>query len=216
MGVPRLVLTFAGLWAVTSAKLVYVEENLPLKGVESPPGSPWPLPHHWRQDPGQVTIDPSSFTITANLKGCDVIDAAVQRYHSLTLIDPQATADPSLPVVPSLVVTIASECDHTPHLNLQPDYEAYTLEVSGPGVGESVGVEEGQIQVVGEGSARLQAPTVWGALRGLETFSQLVFIRDVENHYTLNETLDQRDISFPHQRHPAEPARHTAEEHHAG
>lgn len=31
MGVPRLVLTFVGLWAATSAKLVYVEEHLPLK-----------------------------------------------------------------------------------------------------------------------------------------------------------------------------------------
>lgn len=208
MGVPRLVLTFVGLWAATSAKLVYVEEHLPLKGVESPPGSPWPLPHHWRQDPRQVTIDPSTFTITANLKGCDVIDAAVERYHSLTLIDPEATPDPSLPVLPSLVVTVASDCDHTPHLNLQPDYEAYTLEVSGPGVGESVGVEEGQIQVVGEGSARLQAPTVWGALRGLETFSQLVHITERDNHYTLNETLIEDAPRFPHRGILLDTARH--------
>lgn len=49
------------------------------------------------------------------------------RYHSLTLIDPDATPDPSLPVLPSLVVTVASDCDHTPHLNLQPDYESCKL-----------------------------------------------------------------------------------------
>ncbi|XP_063613512.1 beta-hexosaminidase subunit beta-like, partial [Penaeus indicus] len=208
MGVPRLVLTFVGLWAATSAKLVYVEEHLPLKGVESPPGSPWPLPRQWRHDIRQVTIDPSSFTITANLKGCDVIDAAVERYHSLTLIDPAATPDPSLPVLPSLVVTVGSGCDHTPHLNLQPDYESYTLEVSGPGVGESVGVEEGPIQVVGEGSARLQAPTVWGALRGLETFSQLVFITEQNNHYTLNETLIEDGPRFPHRGILLDTARH--------
>lgn len=43
------------------------------------------------------------------------------------MIDPEATPDPSLPVLPSLVVTVASDCDHTPHLNLQPDYEACKL-----------------------------------------------------------------------------------------
>ncbi|KAG7154026.1 beta-hexosaminidase subunit beta-like [Homarus americanus] len=198
-----LLLTLATFWAATLAKLVYVEENLPLPGEESPPGSPWPLPRKWTDSPDQLAIDPATFIISSDLTGCDVIDAALHRYQNLVLIDPEATADPGLTLLPFLNVSVTSGCDHTPHLKLHPDYESYTLEVTLTEVVETEGSEP-----VSHGSARLVSHTVWGALRGLETFSQLVHIVEPENHYRLNVTLVEDAPRFPHRGLLLDTARH--------
>ncbi|XP_071531206.1 beta-hexosaminidase subunit beta-like [Panulirus ornatus] len=196
-------LTIVGVWAAASAKLVYVEENLPLPGEEAPPGSPWPLPRQWSSSPYQLTLDPASFIISSDLTGCDVIDAALHRYQNLVLIDPEATPDPGLTLLPFLNVSVTSGCDHTPHLNHRPDYESYTLEVALTEETKTEGAEP-----VMRGSAQLKAHTVWGALRGLETFSQLVHITEPENHYRVNVTHVEDAPRFPHRGLLLDTARH--------
>lgn len=197
----RVLLTLVVVLGATSAKLIYVEENLPLPGEEAPPGSPWPLPREWSHSPQQVTLDPASFTISADLLGCNVIDYAIHRYLNLTFIGGDTKADVGLPVLPFLNVTVASGCDHTPHLNLDPNYESYTLEISVTEEGEG---EEAVVKV----SGKLDAHTVWGGLRGLETFSQLVHIAEPENVYRLNVTKIQDAPRFPHRGLLVDTARH--------
>lgn len=204
----RLLVALVGLWALTSAKLVYVEENLPLPGEEAPPGSPWPLPRSWSPSPDLLTIDREHFVIASNLTGCDVIDAAIHRYHSLTLIDPEAKADPSLPVLTSLNLTVTSGCDHTPHLNLSPDYESYILEVVIVGGGQVEGADGKMETLLGEGEASIVATTVWGALKALETFSQLVHIPEPQRYYHLNATRVEDAPRFPHRGLLLDTARH--------
>ncbi|XP_063864484.1 beta-hexosaminidase subunit alpha-like [Scylla paramamosain] len=188
-----LVVMLVMMVGAASAKLIYVEENLPLPGEESPPGSPWPLPREWSQSPLQVTLDPTTFIISADLLGCNVIDYAIHRYLNLTFIGGDTKADVGLPVLPFLNVTVASGCDHTPHLNLDPNYESYTLEITQ--------TEEGV-------SGRLDAHTVWGGLRGLETFSQLVHIAEPDNVYRLNVTKIKDAPRFPHRGLLVDTARH--------
>lgn len=48
----------------------------------------------------------------------------MDRYIHLVVIDPSATPEPGLTELPFLNVTVTSGCDHTPHLNLSPDYES--------------------------------------------------------------------------------------------
>ncbi|CAL4094781.1 unnamed protein product, partial [Meganyctiphanes norvegica] len=152
----------------SQTKLIYVEENLPLQGIASPPGAPWPLPLIWKHEAQQVTLDPSNFSIIANLKGCDIIDAALHRYVELTLIDRKALPDPGLLVLPHLKVSISGSCDDFPRLNQEKTYEHYSLIIKMDN---------------GSAVANLNSETVWGALRGLETFSQLVYIQEPMNFY---------------------------------
>ncbi|XP_068211206.1 beta-hexosaminidase subunit beta-like [Palaemon carinicauda] len=219
----QILLAVLGVWALASAKLVYVEENLPLPGVESPPGSPWPLPKSMNPSLDQVTINPAHFEILANLTGCDIMDAAVHRYKNLILIDPLATSDPNYPELTTLNVIVTSGCDHTPHLNSDPTYESYVLDISIVGDVQPEG-EEGEEAVegkekLGEGVASIMANTVWGALRGLETFSQLVHLTEpqrgqpptAEPHqptYRLNVTRIEDEPRFPHRGLLLDTARH--------
>ncbi|XP_066970226.1 beta-hexosaminidase subunit beta-like [Macrobrachium rosenbergii] len=218
----QVLLAVLGVWALTSAKLVYVEENLPLPGEEAPPGSPWPLPKSWSPSLEQLTINPASFEILPNLTGCDIIDAAVHRYKSLTLIDPMATSDPDLPELTTLHVIVTSGCDHTPHLNSDPNYESYVLDIAVVGGVQPEGEDEEPVEgkeKIGEGVASIMASTVWGALRGLETFSQLVHLTEpqpgqvptpepYQPMYRLNATRIEDEPRFPHRGLLLDTARH--------
>mgnify|MGYP006092292523 FL=1 len=135
----------------------------------------WPQPFEFQwtnddQQPITATLSPS-FTIKCSTTGSvgapcapsSAIAASVQRYATTGLIfragAPNATA--SLPlasgaaVISSLAVVVD---DMTPALALRVS-ESYLLTINA------------------SGAATLTAPTQWGAMRGLETFSQAVQYR---------------------------------------
>ncbi|XP_035226677.1 beta-hexosaminidase subunit beta-like, partial [Stegodyphus dumicola] len=139
----------------SSGFITYIEVRLPLPGERSPPGSPWPMPKSWHRSDHQLTIDPQSFYISSGASDCDVIDEALRRYKKIAVIDLKGHKQAGLPELQGLHVNVASgyECGYPKH----GDDESYKLDVPASGV------------------ADLHANTVWGALRGLETFSQLVY-----------------------------------------
>jgi hexosaminidase len=147
-----------------------------IAGVSSAAGRPplWPLPQ--RSSNGSTALrvqhDGSAGTFFSLASGQPVatLVAAFYRYSQLTFphhVNPAAVASGSFsgPTLHGLSVTVDDPSETV--LQLGTD-ESYSLDVRGDGT-----------------NATLHAATVYGAVRGLETFSQLVLF-DFEQHaYTL-------------------------------
>ncbi|XP_052794829.1 beta-hexosaminidase subunit beta-like isoform X4 [Mya arenaria] len=135
-------------------------------------GSAWPQPKSLTTSMTQRTLDASvfQFRVSTPSERCDIIDQAFIRYRNYvfgTDVDTlkfkpksrhASRSDPLLrkaTPLEALTVKIDTNCDGYP--NLDSD-ESYTLQITEDGT-----------------EASIQASQVWGALRGLETFSQLVF-----------------------------------------
>ncbi|XP_035665338.1 beta-hexosaminidase subunit beta-like [Branchiostoma floridae] len=156
-------------------------------------GTVWPQPKSIQTSTQSLSLNPDSFSsrTTANAAtsdACkDVLDPALERYRALLFWIP-ADARVSVSgdsVVGSLRVSITGTCTKYPSLDSD---ESYSLEV--PSSGE----------------ATLSAQTAWGALRGLETFSQLVY--EVDGKHKLNVTTINDEPRFPHRGVMLDTARH--------
>uniref|UniRef100_A0A8C1YKQ0 Beta-hexosaminidase n=1 Tax=Cyprinus carpio TaxID=7962 RepID=A0A8C1YKQ0_CYPCA len=130
----------------------------------------WPLPQQLHQSADRGCLSPQRFSFTygrdsAAQTGCSVLDAAFKRYFSI--IFPDFTKGSGL-----LMLSVKTRgCDGYPD---EDSDESYNLSVS-------------------EGQAVLRSVTVWGALRGLESFSQLVY-QDDYGSYFINKT---EIVDFP-------------------
>ncbi|KAM6960619.1 beta-hexosaminidase subunit alpha [Aplochiton taeniatus] len=125
----------------------------------------WPLPQSIITSVEAFGLNPRDFNFqyakdSSAQPGCSVLDEAFKRYF--TLIFPDYTSGPNNEVVSSynwerpfsLVISVdQADCESHPNADSS---ESYNLSISA-------------------GQAALKAGTVWGALRGLETFSQLVY-----------------------------------------
>ncbi|KAI4872182.1 hypothetical protein NFI96_031022, partial [Prochilodus magdalenae] len=135
----------------------------------------WPMPQQISQSADRYPLNPQLFAFSyakdsGAQSGCSVLDAAFKRYFSLTFPDfadgsgfSSLWAEPK-PFVVSVSVK-SGECDGYP---AEDSDESYNLSVSA-------------------GQAVLKAESVWGALRGLESFSQLVY-QDDYDLYFVNKT----------------------------
>ncbi|KAM9754754.1 beta-hexosaminidase subunit alpha isoform 5-T5 [Menidia menidia] len=129
----------------------------------------WPLPQTFTSWTEKYPLNPQHFHFgyrgrSAAPEGCPVLDAAFKRYFSLIFPD-------YAPVCPTgndklriredkpFSVEIAVDGHYCESYPTEDSSERYNLSVSA-------------------GQACLNAETVWGALRGLETFSQLVYQDD--------------------------------------
>ncbi|EDO29079.1 predicted protein [Nematostella vectensis] len=116
---------------------------------------------------------PSEFRIEVLCKNSDVLQAAVIRYQKLTFPDEFVPCyNPNLPKIQRLEVTVKE--DYEP-LKIDNN-EAYTLTVTAP-------------------QSSIYAYTVWGALRGLETFSQIV--HQSEDGMESGKPMLSKRIIFP-------------------
>ncbi|CAH1252975.1 HEXB [Branchiostoma lanceolatum] len=156
-------------------------------------GTVWPQPKNIQTTTQSLSLDPEGFSVVtsdsaANSADCkDVLDPAIERYRGLLFWIP-ADARVSVSgdsVLGRLRVTTSGTCTKYP--NLDSD-ESYTLTVPA------------------SGDATLSAQTAWGALRGLETFSQLVY--EVDGKHKLNVTTIDDEPRFPHRGVMLDTARH--------
>ncbi|XP_015790806.1 beta-hexosaminidase subunit beta-like, partial [Tetranychus urticae] len=141
--------------------ITWIEARVPLQGNRPAPGTPWPLPKQLNQTEKTLFLNPMEFYFTTNGRFCDILDASLTRYRPIIFQDfnVSTVGFSDRPELRSLMVRVDNpqECDY-PQLG---DDESYTLVIP-----------------KNSSQAILQAKTVWGALRGLESFSQLVYHDD--------------------------------------
>ncbi|XP_047453212.1 beta-hexosaminidase subunit alpha isoform X4 [Mugil cephalus] len=131
----------------------------------------WPLPQSFTSSTERYPLNPRTFYFgygrqSATQEGCSVLDEAFKRYFSL--IFPSADGVLRFSVDKPFIVTVSvdhGDCESYPN---EDSSERYSLSVSA-------------------GQASLKADTVWGALRGLESFSQLVYQGDYGTYF-VNKT----------------------------
>ncbi|XP_070541931.1 beta-hexosaminidase subunit beta-like [Ptychodera flava] len=126
-------------------------------------GSPWPLPQQMASNGSQLVVRSLTFEFSYSMYSCDILQNAFQRYHKLIF---DGKADTKLRFssarrkesgtskeLGGLLVKLDQPCEDLPGLESN---ESYSLDVNNSG-------------------AVLSTSSIWGALRGLETFSQLVY-----------------------------------------
>ncbi|XP_044513628.1 beta-hexosaminidase subunit beta [Gracilinanus agilis] len=137
----------------------------------------WPLPVSVLQTPNLLHLSPRNFEISLDFGSfagpdCFLLQDAFRRYHRYIFgysknLDVSLKSSFNGKEIQQLLVTITSDSECNAYPNTTSD-ESYKL-------------------VVQESVAMLEARKVWGALRGLETFSQLVY-KDSYGAYVINET----------------------------
>ncbi|UJR26453.1 hypothetical protein I4U23_007783 [Adineta vaga] len=153
----------------------YIEAKYPLRGKPSAPNAPWPEPQKLNASSDYIFIDPDFFIIYSNLKNCDIIDKALERYkpiffpRKIPIQSPSSFDDDRILI--SVLINIRSrKCDVYPDLH---DDQSYNITIE-----DSYG--------------KIVAENVWGALNGLETFSQLLFITK-DNYLATNASVQIQD-----------------------
>ncbi|KAJ7381179.1 hypothetical protein OS493_004778 [Desmophyllum pertusum] len=114
-------------------------------------GSVWPKPQSYNASGKTYTLTSSDFSFDSTGETSDVLKEALTRYMGLVFPDPSVKPKAGLPQITKLSVKV--EQKYAPQ-SLESD-ESYTLVVEAP-------------------TSSLTTKSVWGVLRGLETFSQVV------------------------------------------
>ncbi|XP_048960049.1 beta-hexosaminidase subunit alpha isoform X2 [Canis lupus dingo] len=146
----------------------------------------WPWPQYIQTSEAHYAIFPHDFQFryhssSAAQPGCSVLDEAFQRYRDLLFSSrawypPEPTRKLHALEKNSLVVLVVTPgCNQLPSLE---SLENYTLTIN-------------------DDHCFLLSETVWGALRGLETFSQLVW-RSPEGMFLINKTEIEDFPRFSH------------------
>ncbi|KAI1304963.1 Beta-hexosaminidase subunit beta [Halotydeus destructor] len=171
-------------------------------------GSPWPMPQDMFSWPEAIVIDPADFEFVVNVKDCDVLNQAIERYKVLAFINDcsQVKRRPGLfnsqsfgssqhhrtfesGTLRNLTIDVG-HCEEWPTAHMD---ERYTLRISSQ---------------AGNDESYLFANSVWGAIRGLETFSQLVYPLEQSNLFAVNSTLISDSPRFSHRGFMVDTARH--------
>ncbi|KAL1782792.1 beta-hexosaminidase subunit beta [Sigmodon hispidus] len=156
----------------------------------------WPLPRSVKMSPQLLNIDQNDFFIVHSPNStagpsCSLLQEAFRRYHNYIFGSYMRHQGPTnFENGPHLVqlqvlITLESQCDSFPTVSSD---ESYSLLIQEP-------------------VALLKANSIWGALRGLETFSQLVY-QDSYGAFTINESSIADSPRFAHRGILIDTARH--------
>ncbi|XP_050587198.1 beta-hexosaminidase subunit beta-like [Bombus affinis] len=159
-------------------------------------GEPWPSPTNRIVRNAFYLLRPSTFQFNVIGGACDIMTDAVERYKAIILTEARIAKissqdHPKFPVrddatikgtLSALDIRVTMPCEmdgnHWPHLEMS---ESYAL-------------------VINENStvANLVGVSIWGVLRGLETFSQLLIPASNGSHLKIKCQTIQDAPKFPH------------------
>ncbi|XP_070599262.1 beta-hexosaminidase subunit beta isoform X2 [Erythrolamprus reginae] len=173
-------------WAPESQGMLFLNPGTP--PASSPFGSLWPLPRSLRVSPERFRLAPDRFQIVHGPgssvgSNCSLLQDAFRRYYEYMFgyskwqngDEKKSQCETELSLLQVIITSKDSECDKFPSITSD---EAYHLQVSKP------------ISV-------LKADKVWGVLRGLETFSQLLYEDDCGSYF-VNESVISDFPRFAH------------------
>ncbi|CAF3928629.1 unnamed protein product, partial [Rotaria sordida] len=183
--------TNSALVTFISSELEFIAVRLPLKGERSPPNAVWPHPQQITTSNDLLYIRPHDIMIYSNIQTCDIIAKAIERYKpiffppKLSMLQPPSDANN---ILQSLTLNIRDNSPCEEYIQ-QNSNETYTLTIN-------------------QQMAIVEASTVWGLLRGLETFSQLIYINQ-QNYVVINSSVTIIDSPrFQHRGVMLDTARH--------
>ncbi|XP_074646200.1 beta-hexosaminidase subunit alpha-like [Tubulanus polymorphus] len=168
-------------------KLSSTEKFKVRKGPTVGFGSPWPLPQYYTTSTTVYQVEKKLFKFRALKHDCDILQDAFRRYKATIFDDLGVSVAPVVElnrhlqtqglveVIQMVDVAVFKPC--TTYPTLESD-ESYSLHIS-------------------EKGAFISANETWGALRGLATFSQLIYYTTDGNFY-VNRTVIK---DFPRWRH---------------
>ncbi|XP_040064866.1 beta-hexosaminidase subunit alpha [Ixodes scapularis] len=144
-------------------------------------GQVWPQPKAIRTSPSVLIIDPTDFEFILKTSDgqCDLATEAMRRHRQslfsgcvsqkgpgVPLRTTKMNPSPTVAALHELDVLLVGPCETLPHMDMTESYDL-TLSLDSP--------------------AALRSKSVWGIMRGLETFSQLVYPFN-ETHFAVNQT----------------------------
>ncbi|KAL4233981.1 hypothetical protein ACF0H5_005636 [Mactra antiquata] len=170
------------------------------KAPFSSTGEPWPMPKYYKTvNDILLKLDTSSFEITLlNENSCDILVNAIKRYDNIIK---NLTIEEHYEFVynydENLFNFHQSEIEDK-YRNTQPmknlEIEVISDECGYP----DVDMDESYTLNLHPSSSVLVAKQVWGALRGIETFSQLLFRRRNTDQIYARDTEIDDEPRFPH------------------
>lgn len=147
-------------------------------------GQVWPKPVLQHIYDEYLTFEPENFHFNITGYSCDDLQDAFKRYNSMLFLKATKTftQNTSLPTdliigkMEVLNVQMTNPCENYPSLNMDEKYEIK----------------------INNSSGLLLASSIWGILRGLETFSQLIYLETDGSTFVIRRTSI---VDYPKFRH---------------
>ncbi|KAK2704849.1 beta-hexosaminidase subunit alpha-like [Artemia franciscana] len=156
-------------------------------------GNPWPFPQQWKTSNEFLVIRPNLFQFKTLQSKCELLDIAFKRYYDLVFRPPRLfrcksckrhkhwKSDSSfVGYLDTLNIFLNRPCTEKPELNMDEHYELKIDTDDNPG------------------EALLVSQSVWGILRGLETFSQIIYSSPNGIAFQVNRTYVNDFPRFSH------------------
>ncbi|XP_033755247.1 uncharacterized protein LOC117338139 [Pecten maximus] len=184
------------MWDWSDFLINYEQYVMPEQKVRRAPhattGEPWPMPQYYITSQTKLfRLDREKFHFRISKETCDIIEKAIERYKDYILYDS--------------VQDMYDNLQHAQGSSLEDVYEKYGDEVhTQAGYIDELNIkirqpctrlphdkmDESYDLFIKRTGAFLWANEVWGALRGLETFSQLVFKGTNEELYIRDTVIN--------------------------
>ncbi|CAI6370437.1 unnamed protein product [Macrosiphum euphorbiae] len=147
-------------------------------------GQVWPKPALQHIYDEYLTFEPENFNFNNTGYSCDVLQDAFKWYNSMLFLKATNTfkqntslsTDSIIGKMEVLNVQLTNPCENYPSLNMEEKYEIK----------------------INNSSGLLVATSIWGILRGLETFSQLVYLETDGSTFVIRRTTI---VDYPKFRH---------------